>query len=176
MQFIHSWFFSMFSDICVIFYAFGWQNCMPVVCVSQNISCSWTYSVISRKTTGKYASWQQGTKAEIEKSWKSYRLLNELTLAATTGVVCTSSSCCYWVHLQAVCLQSFSGSVIRWVQSLQPTLQLGLWAAVDNMWHCLAFATRAHVGCCKAPRLSTGCTVSFAGPKVVIWKCLVACG
>jgi len=29
-------------------------------------------------------------------------------------------------------------------------LQLGLWAAVDNMWHHLAFATRAHVGCCKA--------------------------
>ena len=54
-------------------------------------------------------------------------------------------------HLQAICLQWFSGKVISWVQSLQPTLQLGLWAAVDNMWHRLAFATRAHVGCCNAP-------------------------
>ena len=39
-------------------------------------------------------------------------------------------------------------------------LQLGLWTAVDNMWHCLAFATTAHVGCCKAPLLA-GCTVAL---------------
>jgi len=30
-------------------------------------------------------------------------------------------------------------------------LQLGLWAGVDKMLHCLAFATRAHVSCCKDP-------------------------
>jgi len=41
--------------------------------------------------------------------------------------------------------QPLTGNIISWVQSLQ----LGLWAAADNMWHCLAFATRAHVGCCK---------------------------
>jgi len=54
------------------------------------------------------------------------------------------------------CLQPFSGNVISWMQSLQPTLQLGLCAATDNMWHRLAFATRADVSCCKA---STGFTV-----------------
>jgi len=59
------------------------------------------------------------------------------------------------MHLQTVCLQPFNGNVISWVQSLQPTLQLGLWAAVDNTWHRLAFAPRADVGCCKAPLLST---------------------
>jgi len=41
-----------------------------------------------------------------------------------------------------------NSSAIPWRQQLQPTLQLGLWAAVDNMWHRLAFATRADVGCC----------------------------
>ena len=46
------------------------------------------------------------------------------------------------------CLQPFSGTIISWVQSLQPTLQLGLWADADNMWHRFAFATRARVGCC----------------------------
>jgi len=44
--------------------------------------------------------------------------------------------------------------------SSNPTLQLSQWEAVDNTWHLLAFATRAHVGCCKAPLLSTGCTVA----------------
>jgi len=52
---------------------------------------------------------------------------------------------------------SHSLTTVSWMQSRQPTLQLGLLAAVDNMWHCLAFATRAHVGCCKAPLLLTGC-------------------
>jgi len=33
----------------------------------------------------------------------------------------------------AFSLQPLSGNVISRVQSLQPTLQLGLWAAVDNM-------------------------------------------
>ena len=57
--------------------------------------------------------------------------------------------CCCRVRLQAVYLQPFSGNTISWVQSLQPTLQLGLWAAVNNMWHPLAFATRARVGCAR---------------------------
>ena len=62
-------------------------------------------------------------------------------------------SCCRCrVHLRAICLQPFRGNVISWMQSLQPTLQIGLWAAVDNMWHYLAFATRAHVGCWVAAR------------------------
>jgi len=45
--------------------------------------------------------------------------------------------------------------------------QLGLWAAVDNMCHCLAFATRAHVGCCKAALLSTGCALALVGPETI---------
>jgi len=32
--------------------------------------------------------------------------------------------CCCWVHLQAVYLQPFSGNVISWVQSMQPTPSL----------------------------------------------------
>ena len=48
-------------------------------------------------------------------------------------------------------IASASGNVISWVQLLQPTHQLGLWAAADNMWHRLAFDTREHIGCCKVP-------------------------
>ena len=54
-------------------------------------------------------------------------------------------------------------------------LQLGLWTAVDNMSHCLAFATRAHVSCYKAPLLSTGCAVALFGPEA-IQQCPVAYG
>jgi len=50
-------------------------------------------------------------------------------------------------------------------------IQLGLLAAAFT--HYLAFATRARVGCCKAPLLSTGCAVAFVGPEV-IQECLVA--
>jgi len=46
-------------------------------------------------------------------------------------------------------------------------LQLGLWAAVDNMWYHLTLATRAHVGCCKAPLLLTGCAVALVGPEAI---------
>ena len=43
------------------------------------------------------------------------------------------NSCCRCSqeHLPAVCLQPCSGNVISWVQSLQPNLQLDLWAAVQ---------------------------------------------
>jgi len=46
-------------------------------------------------------------------------------------------------------------------------IQLGLWTAVDNMWHRLAFATGAHVGCCKTLLLSTGCAVALVGLEVI---------
>jgi len=46
-------------------------------------------------------------------------------------------------------------------------LQLRLWAAVDNMWHHLVLATRAHVSCCKAPLLSTGCAVALVDPEMI---------
>ena len=45
-------------------------------------------------------------------------------------------SYCCWVHLRAVSLQLFSGNFISWVQSLQqPTCQLGICAATDNIRH-----------------------------------------
>ena len=50
--------------------------------------------------------------------------------------------CCCRVHLQTVCLQPF-GSNVSWVQSLQPPPFSLDWAAVDNMWQHLVFATRA---------------------------------
>jgi len=73
--------------------------------------------------------------------------------------------CCCRVHLRAVCLQPFSGNVISRVQSLQPILQLCLCAAVDNVT--LLFATRTHVGCCKAPLLLTRCRVALVGPEAI---------
>ena len=75
--------------------------------------------------------------------------------------LCTSCCCCCQVHLWAIRLQLFSGNVISPVQSLQPTLQLFLWAAFNNMWHRLTCATRALVSCCKAPLLLRGFTVAL---------------
>jgi len=46
------------------------------------------------------------------------------------------------------------------------SLQLGLWAAVDNMWHCLALP-QGHVSCCNDPLLATGCAVALFGPEVI---------
>jgi len=50
-----------------------------------------------------------------------------------------------WVHVFSHSIATSSAECSR----CSP-LQLGLWAAVDNMWHRLAFATRALVGFCKA--------------------------
>ena len=48
--------------------------------------------------------------------------------------------CFYHVHLWAMCLP-LNSDIISQVNLRQTTLQLGLWAAVDDMKHCLAFAT-----------------------------------
>jgi len=94
-------------------------------------------------------------------------------ISMTEGSVCLLlNHCCCWVHLQAVCLQPFYGNV----QSLQPRpLQLGLWAAVDNMSHRWACVTRVHVGCCKTSLLLTGCIVALVALEA-IQECPIASG
>jgi len=64
---------------------------------------------------------------------------------------CTRSmaSCCWRMHLRAVCLQPFGSNVISWVQSLQPPSSLDcgqLLTICDIVYH----LPQGHVGCCKA--------------------------
>jgi len=57
----------------------------------------------------------------------------------------SSLYCCYRVHLQAVCFQSFVSNVISWVQSLQPPRA---WT-VGSCWQYVTSFGICHKGTCR---------------------------
>jgi len=78
------------------------------------------------------------------------------------ALVYQSCCCCCRVHLRAICLQSIASNIISWMQLLQPPSSLDcrqLLTICDGF----GIATGAHVSCCNAPLLSTGCAVAMVG-------------
>jgi len=78
--------------------------------------------------------------------------------------------CCYRVYLQAVWHQPLNSDIVSqvklWLVGHPSAWSVG--RAVDDMKHCLTFATLTLVTSCKAPLFPTGCAVTFVSPKWLI--------
>jgi len=71
-----------------------------------------------------------------------------------------------WEFTSHVLSAQLQNTVSR-VKPLQATLQFGLWAAADDVKHCLLFATWTLVSCSKVLLFDSGCAVTLASPEVV---------
>jgi len=72
------------------------------------------------------------------------------------------------MHLQAICHQPLNSNIVRPVKPKQATIQFGLWAAADDVKHCLTIAAKlTFVTCCKASLFVAGSGVTLVSPEIV---------